>query len=162
LAAYTLIVARSYLTLALASLFYAHWANSQTDKQNQPSNPPAAAPPQQQDGQLPDEGNIPEEDETQKKPEYRFNPLQAKKELDTGVFYMRKRSYRAAAARFEEATRWNPSWAEAYLKLGEAQAKLKHSDDARRALAKVVELAPDSKEANEAKKLSGQLSTEKR
>jgi tetratricopeptide (TPR) repeat protein len=162
LAAYNLIVARSYLVLALASVFCTISANPQSVKPNQPSNSSAAAPPQQQDGQLPDEGNIPEEDETQKQTEYRFNPLQAKKELDTGVFYMRKRSYRAAAARFEEATRWNPSWAEAYLKLGEAQVKLKHSDDARRALAKVVELSPDSKEANEAKKLSGQLSTDKR
>lgn len=108
---------------------------------------------------MPDEGNIPEEDEAEQthETEYRFNPLRAQKEYNVGMFYMHKSSYRAAVTRFTEATRWNPGWEEAYLKLGEAQAKLKHNDDARKSLAKVIELAPDSKEAKEAKKLTAKL-----
>lgn len=73
------------------------------------------------------------------------------------MFYWHKGSYRAAAARFVEATRWNPGWQEAYLKLGETQAKLKHKEDAKKTLAKVVQLDPESKEAKEAKKLTAKL-----
>ena len=117
--------------------------------------PAATAPPA---ATLPDEGNIPEEDEREHhETEYHFNPIRAKKELDTGMFYYHKGSYRAAATRFLEATRWNPGWAEAYLKLGEAQAKLKHKEEARKALAKVMELDPSSKEAKEAKRLTAKL-----
>lgn len=102
---------------------------------------------------MPDEGSLPDEDDSERKPtEYHFNPLRAKKELDTGMFYWHKGSYRAAAGRFLEATRWNPGWAEAYFKLGEAQAKLRHKDDAKKSFAKVVQLDPQSKEAKEAKK----------
>lgn len=119
------------------------------------SSPAASSP---QDAPLPDEGNIPEEgDSDSKEPDYRFNPLQAKKEFDVGVFYFKKHDYRGAIPRFETATKWNPGWAEAYLKLGEAQAKLKHKEDARKSFAKVVQLDPQSKEAKEAKRLTAKL-----
>lgn len=107
---------------------------------------------------MPDEGNIPEEgDADSKEPDYRFNPVQAKKELDVGIFYLKKNDYRGAAQRFEWATKWNPGWAEAYFKLGEAQAKLKHKGDAKKAFSKVIELDPNSKEGKEAKKLIAKL-----
>jgi TolA-binding protein len=110
---------------------------------------------------VPDEGELPDEEDTSHKQiEYHFNPLRAKKEFDAGMFYFHQgdfRGYRAAAPRFLEATRWNPGWAEAYLKLGEAEARLKHDDEARKALAKVLELDPKSKEAKEAKKLNAKL-----
>ena len=63
----------------------------------------------------------------------------------------------ASVKRFAKAVCWNPGWQEAYQKLGETQMKLKHKDEARKSLAKVIELAPDSKEAKEAKKLSSKL-----
>jgi tetratricopeptide (TPR) repeat protein len=89
----------------------------------------------------------PEEDESFKTKEYEFNPLQASKELKIGLFYMKKRSFKAAANRFDEATRWDPTNFEAFLKLGEAREKLKDPAAAKQAYAKFLELAPESKEA---------------
>ncbi|HXG32560.1 MAG TPA: tetratricopeptide repeat protein [Bryobacteraceae bacterium] len=98
----------------------------------------------------------PEEDESLAPKEYAFNPLQAEKELKVGNFYFKKGNYRAAAARFEEAIRWNPSYAEAYLRLGEAREKLKDTAGAQKAFQKYLELAPDSKRAAEIRKKLGQ------
>jgi TolA-binding protein len=118
---------------------------------NQPIATPENAP-------LPDEGNIPEADgKASSEPDYRFNPLQAKKEFDVGMFYFKKSDYRGAIGRFERAVKWNPGYTEAYFKLGEAQAKMKHMDEAKKALAKVIHLDPKSKEAKEAKKLMAKL-----
>ncbi|MBS1829910.1 MAG: hypothetical protein JST93_31710 [Acidobacteria bacterium] len=87
----------------------------------------------------------PEEDESFKTKEYEFNPLQASKELKIGLYYMKKGSFKAAANRFEESTRWDPSNPEGFLKLGEAREKLKDHAAAKVAFTKFLELAPDSK-----------------
>jgi tetratricopeptide (TPR) repeat protein len=99
----------------------------------------------------------PEEDETLiPKKDYPFNPLQAAKELKTGNFYYSKGNYKAAAGRFREATLWNPGFAEAYFRLGEAEDKLRDKKAAREAYAKFLDLAPQDKRAAEVrKKLSG-------
>jgi tetratricopeptide (TPR) repeat protein len=86
-----------------------------------------------------------EEDESLKPKEYSFNPLQAEKEVRVGNFYFKKGSYKAAASRFREAAKWNPGLAEAWLRLGDAEEKLKDRTAAREAYAKYVELAPDDK-----------------
>lgn len=97
----------------------------------------------------------PEEDETLAAKPYAFNPLQAEKEFKVGNFYFKKGSYRAAAARFREATRWNPNWAEAWLRLGEAQEKLGEEKAAQEAFRKFLELAPKHKRAPEVRKKLG-------
>jgi predicted Zn-dependent protease len=94
----------------------------------------------------------PEEDEMVKGKveEYTLNPLQAQKELKIGNFYFKKATpsgYRAAAMRFEEATKWDPNYAEAYLRLAEAQEKLKNAAAAKAAYGKYLELAPEAKNA---------------
>jgi tetratricopeptide (TPR) repeat protein len=95
----------------------------------------------------------PEEDrEIERVPEYTLNPLQAEKELTIGKFYFRRGSFRAAARRFEEATKWNPGLAEAYLRLGEAELKLKDQSAARAAFQKYLELDPEGKEAGSVRK----------
>ena len=94
----------------------------------------------------------PEEDEGLAPKVYTFNPLQADKEIRIGGFYFKKGSYKAAARRFEEATKWNPGLADAYLKWGEALEKLRNKPGAREAYTKFVELAPDDKRAPEIKK----------
>jgi tetratricopeptide (TPR) repeat protein len=99
----------------------------------------------------------PEEDESLIPKEYSFNPLQAEKELKVGMFYWRKGSHRAAARRFEEATRWNPGLAEAHLRLGEAREKLKDRKAAREAYAKFLELAPDDKRTADIKRRMSRL-----
>src|SRR6185503_15962287 len=85
---------------------------------------PQNKPPQQKEPAAQEQAP-PEEDEAEKPKEYSFNPLQAEKEVRIGNFYYRKGSYKAAAQRYREATRWNGNLAEAYLRLGEAEEKQK-------------------------------------
>jgi tetratricopeptide (TPR) repeat protein len=94
----------------------------------------------------------PEEDESLVPKEYSFNPLQAAKELKVGSYYFKKGSYRAAAHRFEEATKWDGSLAEAFLRLGEAREKQGDRKAAAEAYAKYLEVAPDAKDAPDVKK----------
>ena len=115
------------------ALGLALWAGALAAQQQKPAEPP-------------------EEDESLLPKEYSFNPLQAEKELKIGAFYFKRGRYRAAALRFQEATKWNPGLAEAYLRLGEAREKLKDQTAARAAYAKFLELAPDHKRAVEIKR----------
>jgi len=94
----------------------------------------------------------PEEDEALAVKEYSFNPLQAEKELRIGNYYFRKGSFRAAANRFREATKWNNGYPDAWLRLGETEEKLKDSKAAKEAYAKYAELAPDAKNIAEVRK----------
>ena len=59
---------------------------------------------------------------------------------------------RAAAGRFEEATKWNSGDPEAWLRLGEAEEKLKEKKAAHEAYEKYLELASDAKNAEEIRK----------
>jgi tetratricopeptide (TPR) repeat protein len=94
----------------------------------------------------------PEEDTSLAVKEYTFNPLQAKKDITTGNYYFKKGSYRAAAGRFVEATKWNDGDTEAWLRLGEADEKLKDQKAAKEAYEKYLELAPEAKNAAEIRK----------
>jgi outer membrane protein assembly factor BamD (BamD/ComL family) len=104
----------------------------------------------------------PEEDEAEKPKVYSFNPLQAEKEMRVGNFYFHKGDYRAAALRFIEATNWNPTAPEPYLRLAEAQEKQRSWKAAREAYEKFLELAPDDKRAPEAKKRLEKIPKDKR
>lgn len=103
-----------------------------------------SAPQKEQDPPEEDEGLVPKE--------YSFNPLQAAKELKVGGYYYKKRSYRAAAQRFEEATKWDPNLAEAYLRLGESKEKLRDFKAASDAYKKYVEVAPEAKDVDAVRK----------
>jgi tetratricopeptide (TPR) repeat protein len=94
----------------------------------------------------------PEEDESVAPKEYAFNPLQATKEVEIGRYYFKKKNYRAAAKRFTEATKWNPTFADAFLLLGETDEKLRDKAGAQQAFGKYLELQPDAKNAAEIKK----------
>ncbi len=94
----------------------------------------------------------PEEDPGLKEKVYSFNPLQAAKELKAGEFYFKKGNYKAAARRFREATRWDPTSAEAVHRLAQAEEKMKDAKAAREAYAKYLELAPDAKDAESIRK----------
>ena len=93
-----------------------------------------------------------EEDENLSAREYSFNPLQAEKEVRVGEYYFKKGSYRAAALRFREATKWNQGYGEAWLRLGETAEKQKDTKTAKEAYAKYLEVAPDAKDAAEIRK----------
>jgi tetratricopeptide (TPR) repeat protein len=120
---YTLIVARVLPAFVFCCALWA-W---------QPPAPPPAEPE--------------EEDAAARERTYEFNPIQAENEIKIGRFYMRRGRWKAAAGRFEEAAKWNPQAAEAYLLLGQARERLKDPAGARAAYEKFLELTPDSKDA---------------
>jgi tetratricopeptide (TPR) repeat protein len=113
-------------------------------KRRDGKTPPPATKPQ--------EAEPPEEDKSLAHQEYAFNPVQAQKEIRTGNYYFKKGSYRAAAGRFEEATKWNSGEPEAWLRLAEAQEKLRDKKAAKEAYQKYLELASDAKNADEIRK----------
>ena len=94
----------------------------------------------------------PEEDVNLREKEYSFNPLQASKEFQVGNYYWKKASWKAAAQRYEEATKWNPGYGDAWLRWAESLEKLHQRDKAREVYAKFVEAAPDHKRVEEVKK----------
>jgi tetratricopeptide (TPR) repeat protein len=94
----------------------------------------------------------PEEDTSLAVKEYAFNPLQAENELKIGNFYFKTGKYRSAAMRFQEATKWNEGYSDAWLRLGETEEKLKDPKAAKEAYTKYLELASDAKNAAEIRK----------
>jgi tetratricopeptide (TPR) repeat protein len=110
------------------------------------TRPPDPAKPQQQ------EQEPPEEDESLAPKTYSFNPLEADKDLKVGLYYYRKGNYKAAMSRFREATLWNPTFAEAFLRLGESAEKLKDKKIEHEAYEKYIALAPTEKQAEAIKK----------
>ncbi|MGA2182890.1 MAG: hypothetical protein ABSH47_07655 [Bryobacteraceae bacterium] len=79
---------------------------------------------------------------------YAFNPMQAQKELTVGNFYFKQGKFHSAALRFEEATKWSPGLAEAWLRLGEADEKQNDTAAMRKAFEKYLGLDPTSKTAD--------------
>jgi tetratricopeptide (TPR) repeat protein len=139
------VVARSLLcTLALAGALFAQQdpAQEKTDK----------AKPAAQSKPAPQEQAPPEEDENLKPRVYPFNPLEAENDVKVGNFYFRQGKYQAAINRFREATRYNPSFPDAFLRLGDAEEKLGDKRAASDAYQKYLELAPDAKNADAIKK----------
>jgi tetratricopeptide (TPR) repeat protein len=120
--------------------------------QQQQSQPVPVPPNSSQTSQIPDEENPPEEDESIAPEKFVLNPLESERNIKVGNYYWHRGKYRAAASRYERATRFNPSSPEAFYKLGEAEEKLKNKEAARLAFQKVMQIAPDSKLASEAKK----------
>jgi Tfp pilus assembly protein PilF len=99
------------------------------------------------------DGLPPEEDSSMGvEKEYAFNPVQAHKEIAVGNQYFKKGKYRAAAGRFEEATKWNSGDSEAWLRLAEAQEKLRDVNAAREAYTKYLAIASDAKNSEAIKK----------
>jgi tetratricopeptide (TPR) repeat protein len=131
-------MSRWFLVLTLATLLPV-FADDLKKERPKPAAPAQVATP-------------PEEDETLAVKEYSFNPLQAEKELKVGEYYFKKGSFRAAALRFREATKWNPGFTEAWIRLGDAEMKRKDEPAAKAAYAKYLELAPEAKNAAEVRK----------
>jgi tetratricopeptide (TPR) repeat protein len=103
----------------------------------------------------------PDEATADAEPEYTFNPIQAQKELKVGDFYFKKKSYKAAASRYERATKWQPDFADAYFKLGEATEKLGENEKALAAFQKYLQLSPPPHKAEEVKKKIAKLQSQK-
>jgi len=100
---------------------------------------------------------VDEDEDVIQKTDYAFNPIQAKKEFKVGKFYDKKGNHKAAAWRYEEATRWNPSYSEAFLRLGMARQELGHNEKALKAFQKYLDLEPDGKKADDVKQWVAEL-----
>jgi tetratricopeptide (TPR) repeat protein len=115
--------------------------------QEQPPTPKKqTSPPAQK------EDDPPEEDEAAKPKVYDFNPLKSANDVMTGDYYLKKGKLQAAQSRYRDATRYDPGSAEAFLKLGEVDERLKDRNGARAAYEKCAEVASDAKIVAEAKK----------
>jgi Tfp pilus assembly protein PilF len=136
--AYTEIVARAILPLLLAWAL-AFGAQPPPKPEQQPSEPE-------------------EEDASLKPREYVFNPIQAANEVKIGLFYMKRKSYKAAAGRFEEALRWSPADVKACTLLGEAREKLRDKKGAKAAYEQCLTMSPDEKTAADLKERVRKLS----
>src|ERR1700688_354918 len=112
-------------------------------QQAPPPNPPA------DEAQISPDQLPPEEDKAKIEKQYSFNPLQSKKEATVGEFYFKKNDFKAAAGRFREATKWNDGNADAWLRLGDAEARMNDAKAAREAWEKYLQLAPTAKNAAE-------------
>ena len=124
-------------------------ASPQTAQQQTPKTAPKAKP---------DEVEPPEEDESLKPQVYALNPLQAQRNITAGDFYFHaKKNYIAAQRRYVEATKWDPGNPEAFLKLGEADEKLKDFDGARDAYTKSLGLQTEAKGKAEIEKKIAKL-----
>jgi tetratricopeptide (TPR) repeat protein len=137
--------------LAAAFPLFAQSSNP-PQQQSPPTNTPKLQrerPPEKTSDQ---DAAPPEEDTSIGVTTYSFNPLQAKKDVDTGNFYAKKHDYRAAASRYLSATKYNDGDADAWLKLGETEEKLKDKQAARDAYQKYLEIASDAKNASEIRK----------
>jgi Flp pilus assembly protein TadD len=93
-----------------------------------------------------------EEDKSFLSEAHSFNPLQSQKSVEVGDHYLRNGKLQGAIYRYQDATLWNDGNAEAWLKLGKAQEKMKDTKAAKDAYAKYLELSPDSKEAGAIRK----------
>ncbi|HKE28499.1 MAG TPA: hypothetical protein VKB88_39385 [Bryobacteraceae bacterium] len=99
----------------------------------------------------------PEEDTSLNTDNFAFNPLQSKKDVLVGDEYAKKHNYHAAAGRYRTATKWDDGNLLAWLKLGEAEEKLRDTDGARQAYSKYLELATDSKDSKTAAEIRRRL-----
>jgi tetratricopeptide (TPR) repeat protein len=117
--------------------------------QSKPQTPPPAPAAQEQEP--------PEEDPDLQPTEYSFNPLEATRNITAGNFYFKKGNYRAASARYLEASKWDPMSVEAFVKLGESYEKLHNVTKAREAYEKCLMIAADAKEIESVKKKLSKL-----
>lgn len=88
---------------------------------------------------------------------YVFNPIQAQYEMKVGDHYAKKGSHRAAVGRYIEATRWNPSFALAFWKLGRSREKLNQPAQALEAYKTFLGLESTGSRARQTRKRMAEL-----
>jgi tetratricopeptide (TPR) repeat protein len=81
---------------------------------------------------------------------YHYVPPSARQSVEIGNFYFRRKKYRGALSRYEEAARDDPYYAEAYLGLGKVYEKMGKDRDALDAYNKYLDTLPSKKQADEA------------
>jgi len=75
----------------------------------------------------------------------------ASKSVEIGDFYLKRRKYKAALSRFQEALQTDPHYAPAYRELGKAYEKMGFWQKSLDAYRKYLDELPSAKDAREAK-----------
>lgn len=73
--------------------------------------------------------------------------------MEVGNFYLRRKDYKGALSRFEEAVQTDPNYAPAYLGLGKVYEKTGARQKALDAYQKYLDLLPSDKDAEDAKEV---------
>ncbi len=81
----------------------------------------------------------------------KYITLPAWKSVEIGNFYFRRKSYRGALSRYQEAIRTDPGYAPAYLGLGKVYEKMGLKRKALEAYQRYLDELPSEKQADEAK-----------
>jgi tetratricopeptide (TPR) repeat protein len=95
-----------------------------------------------------------EDDVTEMKP---WNPHQADKEVEVGMFYFKRRNFIAAERRFRTALYWQDNHAEACYRLGTALEKLKEPAEARDYYQRYLKILPHGEFAEDSRKAIARL-----
>ena len=82
-----------------------------------------------------------------------YVPPPARKSVEIGNYYLKKKKYNAALSRFQEAVSVDPYYAPAYLGLGRVYEKIGLKQKALGAYRKYLDALPSAKEAEEAKEV---------
>jgi|SRR5579862_6434161 tetratricopeptide (TPR) repeat protein len=81
-----------------------------------------------------------------------FNPYRALKDDEVGDFYMKRKSYRAALARYQDALIWKENDAVANFRMAQCYEKLDQPDDAITHYQEYLKILPDGPFAKDARK----------
>jgi tetratricopeptide (TPR) repeat protein len=84
---------------------------------------------------------------------FHYSPPGPAKSVAVGNFYLRRKDYRGALSRFEEAVQTDPNYAPAYLGLGKVFERTGAPRKALDAYQKYLDLLPSDKDAQDAKEV---------
>jgi tetratricopeptide (TPR) repeat protein len=83
----------------------------------------------------------------------RYVSPSARKSVEIGDFYLRRRKFTAALSRFQEALKTDPNYAPAYRELGKVYEKMGFWQKSLDAYRKYLDELPSAKDAQEAKNI---------
>jgi tetratricopeptide (TPR) repeat protein len=89
-----------------------------------------------------------------------WNPHKAEKDVEVGDFYFKRKNYRAALSRYQEALYYKYDDAVATFRLAVCQEKLGESEEARKAYEAYLRILPHGPSAAEAQQALGRLKPE--
>jgi len=89
-----------------------------------------------------------------------WNPHKAEKDVEVGDYYFKRKNYRAALSRYQEALYYKYDDAIATFRLGVCQEKLGDTDEARKAYESYLKILPHGPFAAEAQQALGRLKSE--
>src|SRR5437660_2377833 len=146
-------------------------ASIQNEESSSKENPPDLTPPSDDAKTHPDSGAALHEaedeaglhvgDEIGGVQEFKvWNPHKAEKDVEVGDYYFKRKNYRAALSRYQEALYYKYDDAVATFRLGVCQEKLGDSGEARKAYEAYLKILPHGPFAAEAQQALGRLKSE--